>query len=279
MSSSPKSPLPLSRSHVPLGSIRMDRADAHGFTLTELAVVLVIVALLIGGMMLPLSAQDEVRRTAETEKTLNDIRDALVGYAAANGRLPCPASTSSNGAESPIGGGSCNSPYDGFVPAVTLGITPTNNNGYAIDAWNNPIHYSVSPQPIGTVNNPFTTANGMRNATIAAIAGASSLLSVCSSGAAVTNPGSANATCTSAGKLTDSAVAVIYSLGRNAASGGTGAGENNNPNPNSTMAPDPAFVWHTPTPIGSVDGEFDDIVIWLSPNTLFNRMIAAGQLP
>src|SRR5262249_43463568 len=28
-----------------------------------------------------------------------------------------------------------------------------------------------------------------------------------------------------------------------------------------------------------VGGEFDDIVAWLSPNILFNRMVAAGKLP
>jgi prepilin-type N-terminal cleavage/methylation domain-containing protein len=38
---------------------------ARGFTLTEMAVVLLILTLLIGGMLMPLSAQDEVRRTAE----------------------------------------------------------------------------------------------------------------------------------------------------------------------------------------------------------------------
>lgn len=37
------------------------------------------------------------------------------------------------------------------------------------------------------------------------------------------------------------------------------------------------FVSHTPTPAGA--NEFDDLVIWLSPNILYNRMIAAGRLP
>jgi prepilin-type N-terminal cleavage/methylation domain-containing protein len=260
----------------------ISKPNSAGFTLTELAVVLVIVALLIGGMMMPLGAQDDLRRTAETQKTLADIQEALIGFAAANGRLPCPASSASNGVESPspVGGvGACASPYDGFVPAVTLGLSSVNENGYAIDAWNNPIRYAVFPQNIAGAANRFTTANGMRDATMAAIASTNPLLSVCSSGSAVTSPGSPGAACTSAGKLTDSAVAVIYSLGKNAATGGTGPGERNNPNPNATIAADPAFVSHTPTAAGAADGEFDDIVIWLSPNILFSRMIAARQLP
>jgi prepilin-type N-terminal cleavage/methylation domain-containing protein len=39
---------------------------ARGFTLTEMAVVLVIVALLIAGMMLPLSSQQDNRARKET---------------------------------------------------------------------------------------------------------------------------------------------------------------------------------------------------------------------
>ena len=53
------------------------RSSCCGFTLTELAVVLMIVALLIGGMLVPLSAQNDIRNVNETQKTLNDIRDAL----------------------------------------------------------------------------------------------------------------------------------------------------------------------------------------------------------
>ncbi|OQY65831.1 MAG: hypothetical protein B6D47_12090 [Rhodocyclaceae bacterium UTPRO2] len=49
---------------------------ARGFTLAEMAVVLVIVALLIAGMMLPLSAQQDIRARQETATT-------LVGFAAA----------------------------------------------------------------------------------------------------------------------------------------------------------------------------------------------------
>jgi hypothetical protein len=67
-------------------------------------------------------------------------------------------------------------------------------------------------------------------------------------------------------------VAVIFSLGKNAPTGGTGADEAANINN------DPVFVSHTPTPASS-GNEFDDLVTWLSPNILFNRMIAAGRLP
>ncbi len=71
--------------------MRRSSTDTAGFTLIELAMVLFIVTLLIGGMLLPLSAQTEIRGRQETDRALANIRDALIGFAIVNGRLPCPA--------------------------------------------------------------------------------------------------------------------------------------------------------------------------------------------
>lgn len=246
---------------------------ARGFTLTELAIVLLIVALLIGGLLMPMSSQVDLRNQSETQKRLADINDALLGYAAANGRLPCPAKVDSNGVEAPEGGGVCETPHGGFLPASTLGITPTNPNGFAVDAWNQPIRYAVT-----TANgNAFTTAGSMRTSTIAALAPD---LRICPGQVAnpITNPGAANAACNGL-SLSTTAVAVIYSLGKNGSTGGTGADESHNPNPNTGVAADRAFISHLETPATAPQGEFDDIVVWLSPNVLYNRLIAAGQLP
>ncbi len=62
-----------------------------GFTLIELAMVLFIVSLLIGGLLMPLAAQNEIRGRQETDRALANIREALIGFAVVNGRLPCPA--------------------------------------------------------------------------------------------------------------------------------------------------------------------------------------------
>ena len=63
----------------------------RGFTLIEMAIVLMIVGLLLGGMLVPLSAQMDQRNISDTQKSLSEIKEALIGYAMANGRLPCPA--------------------------------------------------------------------------------------------------------------------------------------------------------------------------------------------
>jgi len=255
----------------------------RGFTLTELAVVLVIVAILVGGMLIPLAAQDQLRRADETQKTLMDARDALLGFAAANGRLPCPATAASNGLEAGVAG-VCTllDPLDvvpvGFVPAATLGLAPLDNQKRLIDAWGNPLRYAVTTSNSSAFTKPMT---GVGFATLVpdlivcptALLGAS----------AVQNAGTLTADCPiGVSSLTSKAVAVIYSLGQNAGGGGGGIDESNNPNPNvssSTLASDRVFISHEPTPAASANGEFDDLVVWLSPNILFNRMIAAGRLP
>src|SRR6266567_4443970 len=97
-------------------SMSATTAKQRGFTLAEVAVVVLIVGLLLGGLLGTYSTQIDLSRTAETKKTLETARDALIGFAAANGRLPCPATvnpphaTTSNGVEAPPGGGACAHP-------------------------------------------------------------------------------------------------------------------------------------------------------------------------
>ena len=64
----------------------------RGFTLIEMAVVLIIVTILIGGLAMPLSAQIQARRIAETKKTLEEAREAIIGYAMSH---PIPSSCTS----------------------------------------------------------------------------------------------------------------------------------------------------------------------------------------
>ena len=243
-------------------------AYGRGFSLIELAVVLVIVTLLAGGLLVSLSAQREEAARQETQRRLQDARDALLGFAAANGRLPCPAAPNATGIEAPAAGGTCTAPWNGYLPAVTLGLGPTDRNGYMVDAWENPIRYAVTTVLDGgssCATASFTTSHGVKTAwnsgsTLAAD------LSVCTSA-----NGISGTTCASGFKLTGDAVAVIFSLGSNG--GTTTAGLDEAANTNN----DRAFVYHTVTTGGA--NPFDDQVIWLSPNILYNRLIAAGRLP
>lgn len=247
------------------------RTSMLGFTLLETAIALLIVALLMGGLLPALSSRIEQRQVLEVHQQLAKIEESLIGFAIANGRLPCPASDISNSQESFATGGSatdgnCSNNYDGYVPVAALGL-PTGTNGM-LDPWGNRIHYAVTAWNSHT----YTRTNGMRNAGINSL---SPNLLVCA-----TALGSDASSCASGMALTaDPGVpAVIYSLGKNG--GHSDSGNDEAANPNSSISDNNrVFVSHEPTVATSSGGEFDDIMIWLSPHILMNRMVAAGVLP
>ncbi|OFZ66656.1 MAG: hypothetical protein A2V79_05780 [Betaproteobacteria bacterium RBG_16_56_24] len=235
----------------------------NGFTLVEMAVVLMIVGLLLGGLLPTLSSQVEQQRTNETRKQLDEIQQALIGFAIVYGRLPCPAPpVAVSGVESPAGGGICTNPDDGFVPAATLGLSGVDSSGFVVDSWGNRIRYAVTAWTSAGID-VFTTAGGMSTVGISNL---SPNLLVCSSSTASGFNGSS---CGTNNALTSSpgVPVVIFSTGKNGAQGSAGLDEQANTNS------DRVFVSHTPTP------DFDDLVIWLSPNILYNRMVTAGKLP
>jgi prepilin-type N-terminal cleavage/methylation domain-containing protein len=261
-----------------MSSVSSGRA-ARGFSLVELAVVMLVMGLLLGGIVVPLNVQLESRNYEQTQRILDQAREALIGYAVANGRFPCPAAVNTTGDEAfhavgtktnGICSGAVSGAYMGFLPAATLGFTPVDAQGYAVDAWGftqNRIRYAVSSWSANTL----TKNGGMRAAGMSSMASAA-MLYVCNSGAGATS------TCgTGAGvvTLTSNAPVAIWSVGANAATG-TGTDEAEN------LDADRVFVSRiraAAEEAGGASGQFDDIVTWLGTSTLFSRLIAAGQLP
>ena len=243
-------------------SIYRYQTDSRGFTLIEIAVVLLIISILVTMVAVPLTTQIDTQKTVDTQRQLEQIKEAIYGFAMANGRLPCPAITGAASAvEAPVGGGVCTQPR-GFLPAVTLGVTGLDSNGYLVDGWNDGdvsrrIRYAVS-----TANsNALTTVDGVKTPTMTTVSAATHLY-VCATGLAAAPPTSDCGTMT---VLTDKAPFVIFSLGKSSAQ--NSFDETNNQNN------DVVFTSGTPLPT------FDDLVTWGSLNTLFARMVQAGKLP
>jgi type II secretory pathway pseudopilin PulG len=256
----------------------------RGFSLVELAIAVFIMALLLGSLIVPLKSQVESRKTDETQRMLDQAREALIGFVAANGFFPCPADTG-GGAESAgfnhatAAATTCpaavtgTNVYAGFLPATTLGFTPVDASGYALDAWGlqqNRIRYAVANGTINGVTQPFTRIIGMRTATMGSIlaAPATTLLNVCRTGA--------NATCATADMLSSNTIAVIWSLGANAPTGATAPHEDKNARSALTSYTRLYVQAERSDVAGSI---FDDQLTWVGPPMLFSKLIAAGQLP
>lgn len=224
---------------------------AMGFTLVELAIVLFVITLLLGGMLTPLSQQIAERQNSDTRHTLENARTALVGYALSHrdstGKpyLPCPDQHSGVGAgdgeEDRLADGRCTA-LVGSLPWHTLGVAET-------DAWGNRLGYAVSP--------------GYADAShgIVLAPAPATQISVCQDKAC-------------AQPL--AAAAVVLSHGRNGLGAHNAAGKTNlapvSADERANAGAGPRFVMHPPTAADRAGGEFDDLVTWLSPAWLLGRL-------
>lgn len=286
--------------------------NLYGFSLVEVAVVLVIIAILVTAVGIPLATQVEQQRTLDTEKRIASVSEAIYGFAIANGRLPCPATLTSGGAESfcttdsvacgaetlnPALANSRCFNHTGFVPATTLALAPIDELGLMVDAWgisSNRIRYAVAPTMVQSTiplipaicavqpyTNVLTRTDGMRNVTPTCLAttasptvpGLQPMINICSS--TPTGTLAAPTGCQAGATLATAVPFVLISSGKNASAGSVGADEAfNAATGNRTY-----FVSHTPTAAGATGGEFDDIVVWSSINTLIARLNSAKKLP
>lgn len=226
-----------------------------GFTIVEIAIVLLVVGLMIGGLVAPLSSQLEQRRVSETARAMEEAREALFGYALRNGYLPCPAISAIDGRED-RSGSSCNKRY-GYLPWATLGVN-------RLDGWNRLLAYSLTPAFGNSVG--FFSLNTPRDITVATRGIDGALVP--------------------ASDLND-IPAVIISFGRNGY-GATSdqntqvldAGVGNVDEKTNLGGEGVAFVTRpVSTDARAPGGQFDDMVLWISPNILYSRMVAAQKLP
>ena len=240
-----------------------------GFTLVEMAMVLLIITLLLAGLVPTITAQLDQQRTNETLKKMSDIRQALIGYAIRNGTLPCPArpQTPTGGSYSGIDAGasigaSCTGVDSyGVVPWATLGTSET-------DGWGNRFSYRVTPDFADSIAS--ATYGGCTPIPVPAQAS----FGLCSAGDLTVKSASG-------GTIVASSIpAIIISHGKNGIGAfnrlgtqPTTSSSNADEQENISHSTNSDYVSHTQT------SNFDDLVDWVPINILYNSMVSAGKLP
>lgn len=239
---------------------KLSRTSIHlGFSLLEMAVVLAIVGLLLAGLLPSISSQLEQQRRSATRQQLDEIKEALYGYSIINKHLPCPASQVSGMEDRNLSSAACNQRV-GFLPAASLGL-----NGF--DAWGRAFRYSATPV-FTDASSVFAIGSSadisIRNLDGSALSNASAIPAV------IISPGANGLFGTQANGVTlgNSASLSEFNVARQQAnvSGLSGAGV--------------VFFSADHTARSSpADEEFDDLLVWISPAILINRMVSAGKLP
>jgi prepilin-type N-terminal cleavage/methylation domain-containing protein len=236
--------------------------NEQGFTLLELAIVLFVLTLLLGGLLAPFAIQVEQQERRETTERMTELRDAIFGFAIINGRLPCPdcrdtlgdcsVEDMNDGVEdipmdgdgNPESGVECRT-VTGNVPWATLGASGT-------DAWGHRFTYRVDGDFANTID-------GTNAGNCVSTPGVS--FEICAIGnIAVENQN---------GLAVASGIpAIIVSHGKNGSAQDEWSVDEQQNN-----GEDTTFIEKQISP------EFDDILIWISPHQLRMKMLRAGILP
>ncbi len=228
------------------------------------ALLLLLAMTSVGAATLLVSALNhdnrQLRRNQLTLARMAQARDALLGFAAANGRLPRPATSATDGNEALA---PCATEQDctGFLPWVTLGVD-------GADAWGKLLRYSVTP---GYTQAPVLRISQVATKTVQDRASDGALLyragqSSCELGAPC-------------------APVVLLSLGRsNFGVSVLGVAQPNSDAGNIDEQQNASASVHFISRAASTDangpgGAFDDLLLTVSLTTLYQQMAAAHRLP
>ena len=276
----------------------MSRSSQSGFTLVEIAIVLLIVTILLGYSVAMFPLQQELKQYRHVENEMDSIAEHLIAFAQINGRLPCPDTigdvnntfvagvidgledtddlvinaTGNLGQDALVD--SCKA-FFGFLPARTLGMNGKfNAAGVMVDPWDSGYGYAISEFDAGNAGDnsvDLVTANGIR---IEGMTNVVPDLYICDDSTVVED----DLDCTevtgdevlgSSGEV----AAVIISLGRDSAIPATSNIQAENIDNFNDGTLDKVYIF-TPR-----RDDYDDVVRWVSTNNLFSKMIEAKQLP
>ncbi len=207
----------------------------NGFTLVEIAIVMVIIGLVMGGGMAIMRTLSDRKFRNESIDHLNMAKKTVITFAQINGRLPF-ADTNADGDENA-------SQTIGDLPFITLGIPPS-------DPYGRPIAYEINATLITDINN-ITNMVASCNALMTGLSGSPQIRDA-EAGAGSAFP--VAAVLVSSGPMdADSDGDVFDDIA------GASGGDNTDGTPN--------YIRNPP-----LDTTFDDLVVYISGNELFGDM-------
>jgi hypothetical protein len=237
-------------------------------------------------MMGPITQQLEFQRIREAKRLIGDSKEAILGFMLRNKRLPCPARP--NLAEGDIGAGKedcsfftnpVNSTAYGVLPWIDLGLPQ-------LDPWGRRLRYAVTmsfadstpplamnfPPPLPTI--PPDPAALLCSSPVPL---SSASFSWCMTGDKQVS-GVGGALVLGKGSIASDVVLIVLSHGKNGLGGyasdgaplaGAVGDELENANANNVFIS--ATMSDTPV--------FDDLIDWIAPPIIFNKMVNANLLP
>lgn len=272
----------------------MNMNKYSGFTLIEVAIVLLIVSILLGYTVAMFPIQQELKQYRQANQEMDKIIDSLYAFAQVNGYLPCPASNSvpNSGFECRdqdlVVDGDCegNDPavdscdiWFGFVPGKTLGLDGKYSAiGLLLDPWGMPYRYQVSDTDgtTGPIAWDFVMIGGIAEETIANL---NPDLEVCNTDASAAAAGPELNCANAAQTVANTLPAVILSTGKNIDQNvaATSWIQRENLDNDPIVFGDNVFI---SVPFNDTQAaQYDDLVKWISPNILYSKMLESGQLP
>jgi len=245
-----------------LNSVSKYLKRQSGFTLIEMAVVLVIVGLLLGSFIGTFASRVDTTNRSDTKKELEEIKKVLLAYAFTQSpvNLPCPDAAAIPDGISDGGGGVCTSGANvGALPWITLGMGQQ-------DSWGTHYSYWVNPDYSNNITGFDLTTGNAQSAQI---------------NTRINNNPNA---------IVPNAVAVIFSRGKNGLGGvsvdgvardiipAAGNGHDDeleNDDANSRFM----SRFKTDEGVAANGGAFDDILIWINSYEIKAKMVEVGVLP
>ena len=139
-----------------------------GFSLVEISIVLIIIGMILGATVTLWRSSIGATKLSTTKSNLENIKNSVINFAMANGRLPCPDSTippNNSGQSDPVGPGACGTTGGCttppcFVPFQALQIQLPGGR----DSYSNVFRYDISYDPAagaGLTNTTLDTFCGV----------------------------------------------------------------------------------------------------------------------